>query len=102
MDTLTTALSKEFSKVLRECLTQNQMDMVIELNRCETDPMVCHSHDFCDANMVMLEAAENLNITSIVDAVNGVHSEEAEEVAGHVLWSAAWNLAKRSDFQVNS
>lgn len=31
---------------------------VVERNRIQKDPRICHSHDFCDANVVMSNAFE--------------------------------------------
>lgn len=43
----------EFSQDLHTCLGLEQMRELVERNRAETVPEVCHSHDFCDANMVI-------------------------------------------------
>jgi hypothetical protein len=48
-------LAKEFSAELRRTLTADEMDEVNRLNADEANPGVCHSHDFCDANQVMLD-----------------------------------------------
>ena len=31
------------------------MSEIVERNKNETDPNICHSHDFCDANMFLHE-----------------------------------------------
>ena len=49
-------LAQAFSARLRTVLTADEMTEVIARNRTETSPNVCHSHDFCDANEVMLDA----------------------------------------------
>lgn len=46
-------LALEFSQDLHASLGPEQMREVVERNRAETAPGVCHSHDFCDANMVI-------------------------------------------------
>ena len=49
------SLAMEFCDELRATLTPEQMEQAAALNAAETHPNVCHSHDFCDANMVMHE-----------------------------------------------
>lgn len=49
------ALAIEFCDAMREALTPDQLRQVVERNQAETHAGVCHSHDFCDANMVMHE-----------------------------------------------
>lgn len=47
MEITSEQLALEFSKVLRQWLTPDQMKSVVELNQGETHPSVCHSGDFC-------------------------------------------------------
>jgi hypothetical protein len=53
-------LAQAFSRELRAELTADEIAQVIALNATETSPDVCHSHDFCDANMTMLRALGGL------------------------------------------
>ena len=48
-------LALEFSQGLHVYLTPEQMSEIVERNKNETDPNICHSHDFCDANMFLHE-----------------------------------------------
>nr|WP_315186506.1 hypothetical protein [uncultured Albidiferax sp.] len=48
-------LALEFSQGLHAHLTPEQMREIVKRNRRETVPGVCHSHDFCDANVVLYE-----------------------------------------------
>lgn len=81
-------LANKFSMILRSWLTEDEMKKVIERNKTETYRDVCHSHDFCDANMAMLEAIESFGLT--IDADN-------EEDAA--LWNSAWEIAKKNNFE---
>lgn len=83
-------LSHEFSRVLREWLTDDEMAQVIERNAEVDDPRVCASHDFCDANMAMYEAFER---------VMG-HPIDTRKKADVAMWDKAWNMAKASDFAI--
>jgi hypothetical protein len=53
-------LAEAFVAVLREWLTPEQFDEVCRRNAVQTDRLVCHSHDFCDANMAMYAAFQSL------------------------------------------
>jgi hypothetical protein len=46
----------KFNENLKDSLTKAQYRMVLKLNEKEKDKSICHSHDYCDANMVMLSA----------------------------------------------
>lgn len=50
----------EFCRALREEIGDEEYAEVLALNAQETDPNVCHSHDYCDANMVMLATVQRV------------------------------------------
>lgn len=74
------AIAEKFDELVRIELGPDY-DVAVARNRAEGDPNVCHTHDFCDANMVMAEAFK---------AVTGreVEVDSDEDCA---LWSTAWN-----------
>lgn len=93
-------LAREFSRVLRSWLSPAEMACAIVGNRAETSPLVCHSHDYCDANMAMDEAfttvvGRNVIMPSDVEE-NG--ASDAQHVADFTLWNEAWNIAKAAEF----
>lgn len=51
---------------------------------------VCATHDFCDANMIMLEAFEAV----VGRPMHMDGGESPEEQADHHLWNEAWAIAK--------
>lgn len=53
---------------------------------------VCATHDFCDANMTMLEAHRTHGVATVVDFDEETQPEEHE--AACRLWGAAWAHAK--------
>lgn len=55
-------LANEFIKLLKQYLSEEEFNEVKRRNAIETDKRICHSHDYIDANVVMLEAMKNLNI----------------------------------------
>lgn len=88
-------LASTFSAMLREELGADLAE-VIRRNRDEIDPNVCHSHDFVDANMTMLEAVRSLlrENTGTLTAERGVVLvEEYSQIA-----DAAWVLARQHHF----
>jgi hypothetical protein len=65
------------------------MQSVILRNSSEKQPNICHSHDFCDANVVMHE----------VFLAHGMDpADEGGMDQWGCLWNATWNLAKDRGF----
>lgn len=82
-------LARVFSALLLYELDDQTMEQVIERNRAmDNDPRVCHSHDFCDANMVMDTAFK---------AVTGKEYEFGND-ADTDLTNNAWDTAKANNF----
>jgi hypothetical protein len=80
-------LAKAFTAQLIEDVGEN-IDDVRELNRHETDGQICHSHDFCDANMTMYAA-----FLDLFGRVMDLTSQEDMD-----LVNAAWDKAKQNEF----
>jgi hypothetical protein len=92
-----TKLANKFSEVLREWLTDEEMQEVIERNEFEENDNICHSHDFCDGNEAMLEAMDRLDI----DWILADEDPEGKDKQMDLL-NGAWNRAKIHDFmQIN-
>ena len=89
-------LGKAFSTVLRRWLDNEQMAEVVARNAAEEDTGICHSHDFCDANMAMLEALAALTGKTEDELTNVITLTEA----GTSLWNAAWNAAHAAEFAI--
>ena len=56
---------------------------------------VCASHDYCDANMAMSEASDNLGLTNPSEL-----TDSPEQQKLFTMWGAAWSLAKAGDFDL--
>lgn len=95
MTTLTKPLidkiAAAFCRKLRAMLTPEELAEAVALNRAEKTDNVCHSHDFCDANVAMIDALEELGVE--LDLQDDV-------VCGHI--NGAWELAKRADFALDT
>lgn len=84
-------LADAFSTALGSILSEEEMQSVRERNR-SADEMICHSHDFVDANEVMAQAFEfafGLENAGLTDATRE-------------LWNSAWSLAKAREFHPSS
>ncbi len=81
-------IAANFSLRLRHYLTAEQMAATVAANLTEKNPSICHSHDYCDANVFMAEAFE----TVTGRAVN-LQSEDDD-----YLWAEAWGIAKSNAF----
>ena len=86
-------LSLEFSQGLHAYLSPEQMREVVERNRTEAVPGICHSHDFCDANMFLYDVFMKYGMNP---AAEGGMDKWGE------LWDQAWNLSKSKDFQITA
>jgi hypothetical protein len=81
-----------FARKLRRDIGPRNFAEMCKRNAAQRDPNVCHSHDYCDANMTMAEAfADIIGRPFYVCADDGVSEEEA--AADAALWSDAWNMA---------
>ncbi len=85
-------LAFEFSQGLHSCLTEEQIAEVVRRNLAETSPGICHSHDFCDANMVLHEVFMKYGMNPV---------EEGGMDRWGDLWNRTWNMAKGSGFKVS-
>lgn len=85
------AIARDFCQQLHAHLGAAQVAEAAGLNAREPDRHVCHSHDFCDANMAMYTAllGDGLDPT-----------EEGSMERWGDLWDQAWSLAKASGFRL--
>ena len=82
-------LALEFGASLRALLSPEEMQLVIVRNAAETDSNICHSHDFCDANVVLHE----------VFLAHGMDpADEGGMEKWGSLWNETWMLAKGLGF----
>ncbi|MDN7869816.1 hypothetical protein QZM26_10355 [Burkholderia multivorans] len=78
-------MAQSFSKKLVDNHRAEQIIDIIISNRHEDNVGVCHSHDYFDANMLMLEVFEENNLS-------------IEDESNHALWNEVWDLAKKNEF----
>lgn len=89
------ALAARFVAVLKEWLTADEWSEMCEANAAEESESICHSHDFCDANMAMDEVMSDLGLTDEQRELRwGADWLNNDESIG--LWNEAWALAMPS------
>ncbi|WP_114944414.1 hypothetical protein [Microvirga calopogonii] len=88
-----------FTFLLAESI-RDKMAEVVRRNAVEESEIVCHSHDFCDENMVMAAAMAFVlgRPTWMPSDWEEGRCSEAEHEADFALWGRAWDLAKTSYF----
>lgn len=82
----TAKISTKFVELLAAHLSDAQWKQMCQANLHETNPSICHSHDFCDANVVMQEAFE-----AVMERAFNHDSESDSET-----FNKAWELAGRT------
>ena len=86
-------LANIFSSLLHEYLTTEQITQVnIDNLKEDGEPLICHSHDYIDANEVMAEAWRSIFGFEIDLQNNEMCS----------LWGEAWSAAKAAEFHLIS
>lgn len=86
------AVARQFCDLMREQLGEHGIGEVVHLNSKEANPEVCHTHDFCDANLVMNDALEECGVRMDWDSEDGMPDWIL------ALWNEAWKLAKEAGF----
>ena len=83
-------LAIRFAYYVREAITPYELSLVIEANKGHSEGS-CATHDFVDANEVMLQALKSMGVDETPADANC--SPKAIK-----LWNDAWDLAKSRDF----
>ena len=88
---ITVDLARAFARRLWEEIGADMGD-VVAMNRAETRKGICHTHDFCDANQVMLDAMDEVIPGFSLEDDNGRIS----------VIDTAWTLASKADFGIDA
>lgn len=80
-------LAVEFSRQLEQAIGSVALESAVMENILESDPNICHTHDRCDANQCMLDAADALGIAF-----------DPQDERQMKLFNAAWDIAKECEF----
>lgn len=100
----TEAIARRFGAIICEWLGSEKLRQAIEANANESDPLVCHTHSYCDANMAMLEAFEgspwsdsSVSADDVERLLNGGSPSVVME-RHHVVWGWCWDMARANEF----
>lgn len=85
---LTERLAKQFSVDLLKCIGAESMARVVTKNKTAEYTDACASHDYCDANMVMIDSWRTI-------MKRGHRMNSDDDLS---LWNNAWTLAKQNSF----
>tara|TARA_R100000664_G_scaffold18461_1_gene27524 strand:+ start:135 stop:545 length:411 start_codon:yes stop_codon:yes gene_type:complete len=87
-------ISNEFSKIIREWFTHEELEKINKENRERGyDNLICSTHDYSDANMAMDEAMEKCNVPRPSFCENDI-----DDGNYCYLWGKAWQLSKETEF----
>lgn len=85
------ALAIVFSVVVRERLSFEELHAVRAKNRTPAYSNCCATHDYCDANMLMLEAYSRCT---------GIPENDIELGDNINVFNKAWDIAKAREFRL--
>jgi hypothetical protein len=99
-------LAKAFGYLMQAELSRADFTQMIALNKAMPEHSnICHSHDFCDANMVMLDAFKEVfgrDPVFLSESEDMTESEifwlTREMERDTELWNEAWTIAVAADF----
>lgn len=83
-----TLVAHAFVRQLLADIGEADFKEVLRKQREEPIEGVCHSHDYCDANMTMDAAMASVGVVALPEDEDGM----SDAVVG--LWNAAWDHAK--------
>jgi len=85
---LVVKVAKKFSQLLLVEIGKAKLAKAVKRNRAQKDPNVCHTHDFCDANVVMHHALGTCKVIRTKLSIANASK----------LWDEAWGMAKKAEF----
>ena len=88
-------LARAFAQEMQRELGRDILLKIDALNAGEENPGVCHSHDFCDSNQIMLDAIANMEGDGV--EVPGV-DEILHDVRVAAIVDEAWHIVRRTGF----
>ena len=90
-DIQTEELAREFSRLLLAYIGLEDMETVNYLHDLDgPESGICHTHDYCDANQIMIDAIQNI--------IGGEYGFDLDDCN---CLNQAWNMARRNEFYIN-
>jgi hypothetical protein len=91
-------IAREFSQLLTKNIGIANTREAVKRNEWESYRNCCASHDFCDANMVMLEAFRKLGFKDCTE----LPYDSPEQLDSIKLWNEAWDMARENKFYLEA
>lgn len=89
MSEIAEKIARKFREIVSADLSEH-LEEIDRINRERNDD-TCATHDYCDANMLMLDAFELIH--------EPFFGEDGHSSEAHMrLWGEAWGIAKRTGF----
>lgn len=92
-------LSKEFSRLVNEYYTPDQLSEVRAKNAASNDSS-CATHDYYDSNMIMDEAFKTVTKRDYVFYDEDIPGSEEQNAEDTDLVNAAWSKSKAAQFVI--
>jgi phosphopantetheinyl transferase (holo-ACP synthase) len=92
----TEKLSNEFSRIINEWLTADEIKAINKANA--EDKEHCATHQYCDPNEAMLQAFETVIGREFVFFDAEIPNTESQQVKDDLLITIAWNLSRKNNF----
>ena len=89
----TKEVARNFCVLMRKAIGPHMLARVVNLNSAESSPNVCHTHDYCDANMVMEAAMHEAGVETDTETEG-----DGGDRPWFPVWNAAWDMAKAAGF----
>jgi hypothetical protein len=87
------ALAQAFGEEVQAAFTPTEFRRMVDMNKSShADRGICATHDFCDANMLMLEAFKK------TFGREPAILTDSDDTVDARLWGDAWAIAKAADF----
>ena len=83
-------LARVFADKIAMTHTSEERELIVKRNRDEEDAGICHSHDFCDANELMMIAYCE------VFCITEEEFDMTEEIMSNI--NEAWAIARINEF----
>ncbi len=102
IEVLCTDIAKLFSDYIHQSVGDENMAKIVRLTKEEPSESICHSHDFCDANVDMMEAMEVFGFPyEIHDEKEDNSVIDTDKMEDYYFVSQkSWGIAKKNLFFV--
>ena len=95
-------LAEVFSAILNDWLSPEEIAEINVRNDREESDSFCHTHDYCDSNMAMLEAFGKVTGRSYCFYNSQEPGSFQQNVQDDLLWLEAWNMARKQKFALRA